>query len=592
MITVSDTVKSLLKDNYRQLIKIQFPNGNDTIELTEADLVQSTFKWDRYCATGDMLEIGSATSAEVEFSIRNTGVFHTTAGTEVSVDDISFEGKELTIQIGISKWGAHRWENAQVYWFSIGKFTIMSMPHKFSTIQISALDRMTRFDIYAPHEDGENPFATTETLHSIVNKVCTAVGITYSFPSTLPNYDLTVNIDTLYEEEPQVTYRMLIQWVAALTGTCAYIDVNGELVFRWLERATGVTIIPHHRYSSTVYEPVVFGGLVAEKNDETMEFGSSSHYRFFISNNSLIQGDDWIDTYLFEINAIWNKLLSTASPYRPFEANIVPMPYLEPLDIIEYQDNDGTVFDTIITHITFSLNGATSISAVGVSETEAQCVTPSGRTSRESASIKSLRNKIAALENATVAARDRLTSMVRMVLGLHSIVVTTEDGGMIYYFTTADIPDATEEYTPTLADLEGVLAPNDVIYVMSGAGLAWCHGSDWNVAAQAPKADVGWKYGIAKDGSAVLGLINTAGINVSDDNTTYRTEITPESFSVYNGLNFVFGFNGQLESQINRLLVKANVKDPTLENNAYIRLGSAMLIPAEGGLDIVYVEDI
>ena len=592
MFTISNEIKSLLQENYRQIIKIQFPNGEDTIELTEADLVQNSFQWDRYCATGDMLEIGAATAAEVAFTLRNdVRYFYTTAGTKVSVDDITFEGKELTIQIGISKWGARRWENAQVLWFPIGKFTIMSMPHKFSTIKISALDRMTWFDLYVPREDG-NPFASVETLHSIVGKICNVVGILYTFPSTLPNYDLTVDIDTLFEEAPELTYRMLIQWIAALTGTCAYIDVEGKLVFRWLERAEGITITPGLRYSSTVYEPVVFAGLVAEKNDETMEFGSSSNYRFYITNNSLIQGDDWVQTYLFEINAVWNKLLDTAFPYRPFEASTMPMPFLEPLDIIEYEDNDGTVFDTFITHITYTLNGSTSISAVGISETEAQCVTPRARTTRESADIKALRNKIAVLENATEAARSRLTDMVRMALGLHLITVTSDDGGIIYYFTTANIPDATEDYTPTLADLEGVLSSNDVIYSMSGAGLAWCLGSDWDVAAQEPKATVGWRYGIAKDGSAVLGIINTQGINVSDDDTIYRTQITPESYAVYQGANLVFGFNGQLESQINRLLVKSNINDPALENDAYIRLGSAMLIPANGGLDIVYVEDI
>lgn len=592
MFTVSDEVKSLLRDNYRQIIKIQFPNGEDTIELTEADLLQNSFQWDRYCATGDMLEIGTATAAEVAFSLRNDkGYFYNTAGEQVSVDDITFEGKELTIQIGISKWDARRWENAQVLWFPIGKFTIMSMPHKFSTIKISALDRMTWFDLYIPQDDG-NPFASTETLHSMIGKICGVVSISYTFPSTLPNYDLTVDIDTLFEEAPQVTYRMLIQWIAALTGTCAYIDVEGKLVFRWLERASGITITPGQRYSSTVYEPVVFVGLVAEKNDEMMEFGSSSNYRFYITDNSLIQGEDWIQTYLFEINAIWNKLLATASPYRPFEARTMPMPFLEPLDIIEYEDNDGTVFDTFLTHITYTLNGSTSISAVGISETEAQCATPSGRTTRESADIKALRNKIAILENATEAARSRLTDMVRMALGLHLITVTTDDGGTMYYLTTANVPDATENYSPTLADLEGVLVPNDVIYVMSGAGLAWCHGSDWDVAAQEPKATIGWRYGVAKDGSAVLGIINTQGINVSDDDTIYRTQITPESYAVYQGANLVFGFNGQLESQINRLLVKSNINDPSLENNAYIRLGSAMLVPAEGGLNIVYVEDI
>lgn len=592
MFAVSNEIKSLLQENYRQIIKIQFPNGEDIIELTEADLVQNSFQWDRYCATGDTLEIGAATAAEVAFTLRNdTRIFYTTAGTEVSVDDIDFEGKELTIQIGISKWGARRWENARVLWFPIGKFTIMSMPHKFSTIKISALDRMTWFDLYVPREDG-NPFASVETLHSIIGKICGVVGISYIFPPTLPNYDLTVDIDTLFEESPELTYRMLIQWIAALTGTCAYIDVEGKLIFRWLERAEGITITPGLRYSSTVYEPVVFAGLVAEKNDETMEFGSSSNYRFYITDNSLIQGEDWIQTYLFEINAVWNKLLGTAFPYRPFEASTMPMPFLEPLDIIEYEDNDGTVFDTFITHITYTLNGSTGISAVGISETEAQCVTPSSRTPRESADMKALRNKIAVLENASEAARSRLTDMVRMALGLHLIIVTSDDGGIIYYFTTANIPDATKDYTPTLADLEGVLSSNDVIYSMSGAGLAWCLGNDWDVAAQEPKATVGWRYGIAKDGSAVLGIINTQGINVSDDDTIYRTQITPESYAVYQGANLVFGFNGQLESQINRLLVKSNINDPALENDAYIRLGSAMLIPANGGLDIVYVEDI
>ena len=586
MITVSDEVKSLLQNNYRQLIKIHFPNGNDTIELTEADILQNSFRWDRYCATGDMLEIGTATSAEVEFSLINNGVFHTTAGAEVSVDDISFEGKELTIQIGIRKWGARRWENAQTYWFNIGKFTIMSMPHKFSVIQISALDRMTWFDLYVPQGDGENPFSATETLHSIIQKICNAVNISYSMSSALPNYDMTVNIDTLYAEEPQVTYRMLIQWVAALTGTCAYIDVDGVLTFRWLESAADVQLNSNQRYSSAVYEPVAFEGIVAEKNDQFLEIGSSSHYRFYISNNSLIQGEDWINKYQSAIQNVWDHV--AMDPYRPFEASIVPMPYLEPLDMIRYKDNDGIVFDTIITHITFTLNGSTDISAAGISETEAQCVAPVGRTSRESADIQTLKNKIAVLENATAAARERLTGMFRMALGLHIIEVTPDTGGTIYYFTTADVPDT----DATLADLEGVISPNDVIYQMSGAGLAWCRGSDWDVNSQAPNAEIGWRYGIAKDGSAVLGLINTEGINVSGVGTAYKTIITPESFSVYNGTDFVFGFNGQLESQINRLLVKANIEDPSLENNAYIRLGSAMLIPASGGLDIVYVEDI
>lgn len=589
MLNVSDEIKSLLQNNYRQLVRIRFPNEDKTIELTERDLVQNTFVWDRYCASGDMLEIGSACSAEVEFTLRNrNGYYLSDGGEKVPVEDIAFEGKELNIEIGISKWGARRWENAQVHYFPIGKFTIMDIPHKFSTIRISALDRMTWFDMFVPREDGENPFGAVETLHSIVDKMCAALNILYIFPATLPNYDLVVDMDALFAEEPQATYRMIVQWVAALTGTCAYINAEGTLVFRWLERAEGVRLTPRNRYSSTVYEPVMFGGLVVEKDEEEMAFGSDSHYRYTITDNALIQGDNWRDTYLLTVNDLWNRLLETADPYRPFEASILPMPYLEPLDIIGYEDNDGTVFDTLITHVTFNLNGATSVKAVGQSETEAKCVTPSGRTSRESADIKTLKNKIANLENATAAARGRLTDMVRMALGLHMIEVETEDGGTIYYFTTASIPNE----NPTLADLGAYVKPNDVIYTLSGAGWVWCLGEDWNPAAQEPKADRGWRYGISKDGSAVLGVINTSGLNVNDENTVYSVRITPEEFAVYQGDTLVFRFNGQLESQINRLLVKSNIEQPNVDNNAYIRLGSAMLVPADGGLDIVYVEDI
>ena len=590
MITISDEAKALLQGHYRQIIRIEFANGADTIRLTEADIVQGSFRWDRYCATGDVLEIGSAIAAEIEFTLLNDkGCFLTDGGSQVPTSAITFEGKELSVYVGISKWDARRWENAQIIWFPIGKFMVMTPPHKFSTIHISALDRMIRFDVHVPTEIGENPFSSSETLHSMVQKLCAAVGLTYTFPSTLPNYDLTVDIDELFEEAPELTYRMLVQWIAALTGSCAYIDVDGKLVFRWLERAAGVTVTPNMRYSSTVYEPVGFVGLAVEKNDEILELGSDSGCRFGILDNALIQGEGWADTYSSALSDVWSKLSDGTIVYRPFEASVVPLPYLEPLDIISYKDNNGATFDTIITNITFTLNGAVGISAVGVSQTEAQYVSPGGRTSRESADISALKNRIALLENATAAARDRLSDFMRMALGLHVIAVTAPDGGLIYYFTTASVPDT----GATLADLSAEVKPNDVIYTLSGAGWVWCLGKDWDKTAHHP-VDNQWKYGITRDGSAVLGLVNTAGITVADVDTAYRTEITPESFSVYNGSSFVFGFDGRLESRINRLLVKSNIGDtsPNSENNAYIRLGSAMLIPASGGLDIVYVEDI
>lgn len=578
MLDVTSTVKNLYNENKRQYIRIDFPNNNATIRLTEADIVQGSFKWDRYCTTGDMLEIGSAIASEVEFDLINNGSFKTTGGVTVPISDISFEGKELTIDIGVMN-------GSSISWLPIGMFTIMSMPHKFSTIHISALDRMTWLDMYSS-VNGDNPFPSQTTLSGIISAIHDVTNIPYTMSSSLPNYNMVVDMDKLYEEETQVTFRMLVQWVAELTGTCACINTSGTLVFRWLNDVTSsVTITPHQRYSSKIYEPVMFGGLLVQKNEEYIEFGTNSYYRFGIIDNPLLQGDDWADTYTSNLSAIWDKLQPTSTPYRPFEASVVPMPYLEPLDVVRYTDNDSnhTTFNTLITHITFTLNGGTSISAVGISETEAQCVGPGYKTkSRDNSKYDALKDRITALENSMIAERENMTNLMRLAMGLQKIEVTDENGGIKYYFTTATFQEAEE---PTLENLGQYIKDNDVVYAFTSEGWMWCFGKDWDAEAQAPTT---WSYGITKDGTAILGQVNTAGVNIADVNTAYHTVITPETYSVYNGTTFVFGFNGRLESQINRLLVKSNINDPTLENNAYIRLGNAMLIPNADGLDIVY----
>ena len=581
MLDISEVAKERFIENNRQVIEILFENGDDTIVLTEKDIEQNSFKWDRYCATGEMLEIGSATAAEIEFVLRNdNGYFLNDQDEEVPVSEISFEGKELTVSIGVVS------DLGSIAMVEIGKFTIMNMPHVFNAISISALDRMAWLDLYST--DGTASFARLETPQTLVQKICEALSIPYVFnddpENPLPNVNYVVDTEKMIEEKPQTTYRQIIQWVAALTGTCAYFDEIGTLRFRWLSVADGITITPYHRYSSTVYEPVVFTGLTVQKNDETYHTGANSNYDYSILDNGLIQGSLMDDKNVEAISNVWNSLIPTANPYRPFEASTVPFMFLEPLDIINYTDNDGTTFQTLITHVTFSMNGDVSLKAVGISQTESQIASPGGQTPQAQAEIAELKEKIALLENATAAARANLTEMVKMALGLHQITVTN-DSGAIYYFTTANV---TVE-NPTLADLGEVISPNDVIYQMSGAGIAWCYGSDWDSQAQEPTT--GWRYGITKNGTAILSVVNTEGIVVSNDGV-YKTAITPDSYNVYQGANLVFGLSGQLESQINRLLVKSNIDDPTEDNDAYIRLGSAMLVPADGGLDIIYVEDI
>ena len=222
---IPQQARDLLRSNYKQVLRMEMVTTVDDVEKTigisDNDILQGSFKWDRYFTTGNMLEVGTAIAAEIEFTLLNKGYLYDQGGNKIDIDKIHFEGKELKVYLGIKKWNARRWENAQFYEWKIGNFTITTMPHKADTIFISALDRMTWFDLYVPSES--NPFQNTETLQGIVSKICTVTNTQYDSTGfiELPNYDLQVNMGTLLSENNNITYRSLIQWVAALTGTCA-----------------------------------------------------------------------------------------------------------------------------------------------------------------------------------------------------------------------------------------------------------------------------------------------------------------------------------------------------------------------------------
>ena len=58
-------------------------------------------------------------------------------------------------------------------------------------------------------------------------------------------------------------------------------------------------------------------------------------------------------------------VLMKHSLYRPYECTTKPMPQVFPMDMVEYADKDGILHNTIVTNVTFVLNGNTSIQGQG-----------------------------------------------------------------------------------------------------------------------------------------------------------------------------------------------------------------------------------
>lgn len=173
--------------------------------------------------------MGSAVAAELTLKLKND---------DGKYDNTVFEGAEVFVKIGIKKWDAHRWENAVIHWIPCGYFTIDEPPRALSTITISALDRMILFDKTVDISKLSFPM----TVADLLNKICTICGVTLATDITrLPNKDYQI---TAYPEGQDLTYRTLLQWCAALTGTCAFMNYDGNLELNGMSRLILQSVLP------------------------------------------------------------------------------------------------------------------------------------------------------------------------------------------------------------------------------------------------------------------------------------------------------------------------------------------------------------
>lgn len=452
-------VIDLFNRNYRQIVRVHFAGGGRVFDITEQDIVQGGFTIDRYCVSGSKIEVGSAIAAELSVKLKNyDGRF----------DEIPFEGADLFVQVGIKKWDAGRWENAVTHWVPCGHFIIDTPPRTLSTISISALDRMVKFDREVDISRLHFPVHVDELLDDI----CAICGVSLlTDVSLLPNHQYSVG-SVPSADNAVITYRQLLQWCAGITGTCAFMDANGRLVLKWYEQ-TGIKITPSERYSSDMYENdiTVTGFTCTDTAGNTYTAGSTA-YALDLSSCALLR-----NSYQGVLTALYNARKNFT--YRPYQAVIKSAPYLYPLDRIYYTDAKGVVHDTIVTNVTFTLNNNTSIAGSGETVTNASYAGSSGMTVQQSAVIAGVQNRVElVMSEQTLSARD-LSQLTVNALGLNATILASGDGVMSYYFHDGK----------TLAD-------SSIIYTLLGGTFAWT--TDYN------DGNPIWCYGYTQESSMIL----------------------------------------------------------------------------------------
>ncbi|MGN0558380.1 MAG: hypothetical protein ACI4IS_02900 [Acutalibacteraceae bacterium] len=470
---IEENALKLFTKPYLQTVSITFYGTADTFEITEADIVQGGLSINRYCVSGSRIETGSAIASELKLLLDNS---------DGRYDDTVFEGAELYVKIGIKKWDAQRWENAQLHYIPLGYFTVDEAPRKLRQISLTALDRMMMFDKKVNWSGILFPVTVGGLIDIICAKCSVMLGESRENLKALPNYGYKINTAPNDED---LTYRQLLSYMGQITGTCAFIDWDGRLRLKWYEE-TNTEINLSNRFDSDLQEKKITITGIEVSDGENVYLKGTDGYTISIDGNSLIQHD-----YQTVATALYNKL--GGFTYTPFSAVVKPMPHIYPLDIITFVDKKGTKHKTIITDCTFTLNGNTEIEGKGETATNSGYATSNPLTKKEKEIVEKM---LTARQQSTLSLNETICN----ALGLWRTEAKQADGSVIYYFhNTQDIENSS------------------VIYTYNSGGFAWT--DSWN------DGNPVWLNGIDRNGNAVLNIISAYKITAEMLDATYVDEV-------------------------------------------------------------------
>lgn len=371
MYPITEAVKALFEAEQRKVLRITGTDKNGAaINITDDNVLVDSFQIDRYSCNGEKLEIGTAIASQLTFTLENG---------DGTYDGIAFEGTELFVEVGVADWTQ---ASPTIHWVPCGYFTPDEQPRRMNTISITALDRMMRFDAVV---DGTQ-ITTPITVANLVARVCTLRGVTLAQSVTgLTNANVSLpSIPT----GNTVTYRNLIAWCAAIMGTNAWFDWNGQLRFSWYNNATGYVSTIDNRYSSDMYEnDLTVTGVVYTTTGGIEIVEGTDDYALDLTGNTL--ASPMITTILPALNTALNGF-----SYRPFTASAINAPYLWPMDAVTFTDKDGNAHASLMTNVCFGLNGTTAMEARGMTYMQNRQKLPEGFTKEQAQLINEVSNHV------------------------------------------------------------------------------------------------------------------------------------------------------------------------------------------------------
>lgn len=518
---------------------ITFPYG-EILEITNEDIMSGGIEIDDGTSEQGTFEVGSAIINQLTLTLNNfSGKFDDYdffgativpyAGLELPVAPDFDGGNFSDYASGVDIDGGDFYDyinnvnydggtfgqspDGSIEWLRKGFFTVDDPVSYGSTIEITALDNMSKFD--RPYS--ESTLTYPATVLQILSDACTHCGVSLRTVSF-------INSDYSVKEKPTdtMTFREVVSYVAQLAGCYARINNSGSLELGWYpidltlkgseadldgggfidyasgDDADGGTFTNYqnrinHDGGWFLYpdgncvelsslssckvqtEDVRVTGVQLVPVDEkaTTYLKGQSGYVVSIENNPLAQ--DNLEQLV--VNAA-NKLVDFT--FRPLEISSVGDPSIEAGDVAVVAFK-GNKYATIVSNLHYVIGNYEDVSG------DAESVSAKNST-RYSASAKAVQTSKNITEQKLTAydvAVKQLTSLMTNAMGFYSTSVVQTDGSTIDYMH--DKP---------------LLSESRIIWKKSIDGFAVS--TDGGITYQA---------GITADGNAVIKVLTALGIN-------------------------------------------------------------------------------
>ena len=240
-------------------VKIEFTDQT-ILELSDEDIIQNGITIEDCVSPSNSFEVGSAIINELTLELYNL---------DEKFNNYDFENAVINVQIGLEIG-----ENL-IEWIPKGYFTVNEANFSSSTITITALDNMYKFD--KPYT--KSGLTYPATLFTILQDACNQCGV-------ILNTQIFLNSDYVVQNRPsdeKITFREIVAWIAQLSGNFARINYNGTLDLSWYdyskfegENADFATINRLKTYEVAVDDIKVSGVQIIPVNEEETPYLSGT----------------------------------------------------------------------------------------------------------------------------------------------------------------------------------------------------------------------------------------------------------------------------------------------------------------------------